>query len=60
MKPFGPHQCFMRSGSVNAFHTRSRGASNTREMTKSGLLVVSDLFAIITRALVCAIRLFRR
>src|ERR1700704_4655028 len=37
--PFGPHHCFMRSGSVNAFHTRSRGASSTRERTKSALLV---------------------
>jgi hypothetical protein len=27
---FGPHQRFMRSGSVNAFHTRSRGTSKVR------------------------------
>ena len=37
MKPFGPHHCFMRSGSVKHFHTSSRGASNTRLMTNSEL-----------------------
>src|SRR5689334_15885072 len=30
----------MRSGSVKHFHTSSRGASSSREMTKSGLFVV--------------------
>src|SRR6266852_9842886 len=30
VKPFGPHHCPMCSGSVHAFHTSSRGASNTR------------------------------
>ena len=30
VKPFGPHQCSRRSGSVSAFHTSSRGASKTR------------------------------
>jgi hypothetical protein len=34
----GPHQCFMCSTSVNTFQTRSRGALNTRDMTKSPLL----------------------
>ena len=32
VKPFGPHQCFMRSGSVKAFQTSSRGAAKTRLM----------------------------
>src|SRR5438445_9564937 len=35
VKPFGPHQRLVRSGSVHAFHTRSRGASNTRAITSS-------------------------
>src|ERR1700736_279355 len=41
VKPFGPHHCFMRSGSVNACHTSSRGASNTRVMTNSELVVAA-------------------
>jgi hypothetical protein len=35
VKPFGPHQWVRRSSSVNAFQTRSRGASKTRVMTSS-------------------------
>src|ERR1041384_377725 len=35
LKPFGPHQCIRCSHSVNAFQTRSRGASKTREITNS-------------------------
>src|ERR1700719_1569148 len=35
VKPFGPHQCSRRSGSVSAFHTRSRGASKTRVTTSA-------------------------
>src|SRR5213594_3156908 len=35
VKPFGPHQRLACSGSVHAFHTRSRGASNTRAITSS-------------------------
>src|SRR5712692_8595323 len=34
-KPLGPHQRCMRSGSVNACHTSSRGASNMRVMMNS-------------------------
>jgi hypothetical protein len=37
VKPFGPHHAFMCSRLVKHDHTRSRGALNTREMTKSGL-----------------------
>src|SRR5580700_3232820 len=44
-EPVGPNQCFMCSGSVKAFHTSSRGASNTREMTKSVLFVAAFIFA---------------
>src|SRR5579863_6321 len=29
VKPFGPHHCITYFGSVHAFHTNSRGASNT-------------------------------
>src|SRR5260221_11425741 len=52
VKPFGPHQHFMRSGSVKAAKTRSRGASKLRVITNSsgfgealvvGLLVVTVL-----------------
>src|SRR3972149_4139749 len=35
MKPSGPHQRFTSSGSVHAFHTSSRGASNVRLSTSS-------------------------
>jgi hypothetical protein len=38
LKPFGPYQCFKCPASVNTFHTSSRGASKSREMTKSGLM----------------------
>src|SRR5215813_6930181 len=41
LKPFGPHQCFMRSGSVKHFQTKSRGASSVREITKSSTIVSS-------------------
>src|SRR5262249_13173548 len=43
VKPFGPHHCFIRSGSVKHFHTSSRGASSTREMTKSVFFVAIDM-----------------
>src|SRR5688500_4751582 len=33
--PFGPHQRFKGSGSVQALKTSSRGASKTRVMTRS-------------------------
>jgi hypothetical protein len=33
----------MRSGSVKHFHSRSRGTSNTRDMTKSSATVVPPL-----------------
>src|SRR5579871_681487 len=33
VKPFGPHHCFTYFGSVHAFHTNSRGASNTLVIT---------------------------
>src|SRR5690606_779744 len=35
LKPLGPHQDAMWPGSVHAFQSSSRGASNTREMTIS-------------------------
>src|SRR3990170_8559442 len=35
VKPFGPHQLMKCSGSVQALHTSSRGASNTRSMTSA-------------------------
>src|SRR6266545_7870617 len=40
VKPFGPHQRLACSGSVHAFHTRSRGASNTRVITSSFVFAV--------------------
>src|SRR5580700_2746817 len=55
-EPVGPHHCFMCSGSVKARHTNSRGASNTREMTKSALFVAVDVMAL--TYLVCSPRLF--
>src|SRR5580693_4405941 len=55
-EPVGPNHCFMCSGSVNAFHTSSRGASNTREMTKSALFVAVDTMAL--TSLFCSPRLF--
>src|ERR1700686_4239506 len=45
-EPVGPNQCFMCSGSANAFQTNSRGASNTREMTKSPLFVAVDVMTV--------------
>src|SRR5262249_28982831 len=45
--PFGPHHCCMCAGSVKHLHTSSRGASNTREMTKSSLLVSARLMTIL-------------
>src|SRR5258706_11933001 len=42
--PLGPHHCFIRSGSVKHFHTRSRGASKTRLMTNSCGLFSSATF----------------
>src|SRR6185295_14965317 len=45
-KSLGPHHLSRRSGSVQAFHTRSRGASNTREMTNSNSpTCLASLFA---------------
>src|SRR5262249_44228917 len=35
VKPLGPHHRLRSSSSLCAFHTRSRGASNTREITKA-------------------------
>src|ERR1041384_348254 len=46
--PFGPHHSFMRSGSVKHFHKTSRGALNTREMTKSALLVAVAVAVIVS------------
>src|SRR5664279_2249871 len=47
VNPFGPHHCITYFGSVHAFHTNSRGASNTlvttiRSVSLTGL-VISDL-----------------
>src|SRR5262245_41399315 len=35
VKSFGPHHFLKCSGSVHAFHTSARGASNTRVITRS-------------------------
>src|SRR5580692_787484 len=35
VNPFGPHHCSMCAGSFQAFHTRLRGALNTRVITRS-------------------------
>src|SRR5262245_48616090 len=43
VKSFGPHQRIIRSGSVHAFHTNSRGASKTRVMTISLSAVFVEL-----------------
>src|SRR5262245_33588718 len=45
LKPFGPHQCIRCSHSVNAFHTRSRGASKTREITNSFTAAAASFLA---------------
>src|ERR1700722_14205427 len=42
-EPFGPHQTFMRSGSVKHFHSVAGGASKTRVMTKSVPLVSAGM-----------------
>src|SRR5258707_4893393 len=55
-EPVGPNHCFMCSGSANAFQTNSRGASNTREMTKSALFVAVDTMAL--TSLACSPHLF--
>src|SRR6185295_1413976 len=39
LKPFGPHHSFIRSGSVKHFQTKSRGALNVRDITKSSIIV---------------------
>lgn len=44
--PLGPHQCVMRSGLVHAFQTTRRGASKTREMTKTGSLIGFPLWVV--------------
>src|SRR5688572_12788192 len=45
----------MRSGSVNAFQTRSRGASNVREMTNGSIVepAVGSLLTSATLPLLC-------
>src|SRR5215475_3978990 len=41
VNPFGPHHCITYFGSVHAFQTNARGASNTRVITiRSGSLPV--------------------
>src|ERR1700726_4102653 len=56
-EPVGPNQCFMCSGSANAFQTNSRGASNAREMTKSALFVSAGIvLSPITRRLARSMR----
>src|SRR6202171_4878659 len=49
VKSFGPHQEPMCSGSVQAWKTRSRGASNTRVKTisRSAALVLALLAAML-------------
>src|ERR1700748_2526722 len=48
VKPFGPHHCITYFGSVHAFQTNSRGASNTlvttiRSISFTVLFVISGL-----------------
>src|ERR1700745_1953416 len=48
VKPFGPHHCITYFGSVHAFQTNSRGASNTLVITIGSVsftvfFVISDL-----------------
>src|SRR3984957_10187002 len=48
VKPFGPHHCITNLGSVHAFQTNSRGASNTlvitiRSVSLTVFFVISDL-----------------
>src|SRR5215831_9164987 len=42
VKPFGPHQRFTCSGSLQAFHTLSTGASKMRVTTRSFFLTCDD------------------
>src|SRR4051794_20399075 len=44
LNPFGPHHSVRCLGSVQTFHIRSRGASNTRDMTKSSVVPSWGLF----------------
>src|ERR1700761_235168 len=48
VKPFGPHHCITYFGSVHAFQTNSRGASNTlvtviRSFSRTMLSAIFDL-----------------
>src|ERR1700745_856635 len=48
VKPFGPHHCITYFGSVHAFQTNARGASNTlvitiRSVSLTVFFVISDL-----------------
>src|SRR5579859_1958832 len=48
VKPFGPHHCITYFGSVHAFQTNARGASNTfvttiRSVSSTVFFVISDL-----------------
>src|ERR1700730_10845964 len=48
VKPFGPHHCITYFGSVHAFQTNARGASNTlvttiRSASLTVFFVISDL-----------------
>src|SRR5580704_5003861 len=48
LKPFGPHHCITYFGSVHAFQTNARGASNTlvitiRSFSLTVLFVISGL-----------------
>src|SRR5580765_4470722 len=48
VKPFGPHHCITYFGSVHAFQTNARGASNTlvitiRSVSLTEFFVISDL-----------------
>src|ERR1700722_17048731 len=48
VKPFGPHHCITYFGSVHAFQTNARGASNTlvitiRSISLAVLFSISDL-----------------
>src|SRR2546430_13413400 len=44
VKSFGPHHRLTSAGSVHAFQTRSRGASNMRASTSSRLFPLSAAF----------------
>src|SRR5215471_16985163 len=45
LNPLGPHHCATCFGSVHTLNTTSRGASKTRERTRSGAFLFAALLA---------------